>query len=160
MGRLYAGILGLLVVLWEVYGNQRCEISKLFEITSMICEWLWRMRADLLRCSVERLFQVEHIAAGASPCIKALDLRRIDPIETASVLESDFLDFFEGHVAYFGELFGHFDEHSGIAARTSERRGCHVGAVGFEDDAVEGDICGDVEGFARVFERQDTRKTD
>ena len=87
-------------------------------------------------------------------------MRRIDAIEAAAVLESDFLNIFEGKVAYFGEFFCHFDEHGGVASRAPEWGGGHIGAVGFEDNAIEREGGGDFDGFARVFERQDARKTD
>ena len=59
-----------------------------------------------------------------------------DAIEPFAVLQGDPGGLLGGDAAQLGELLGHVADQARVVALAPEGDGGHVGAVGFDDDAV------------------------
>ena len=70
------------------------------------------------------------------------------------------VEFFYGHVLYFGEFFGDKWDVAGMAGLAAEGDGRHVRGVGLQKHLVNGDDGGGVTHVLGVVERDDSRESD
>ena len=70
------------------------------------------------------------------------------------------VEFFYGHVLYFGEFFGDKRDVAGMAGLAAEGDGRHVRGVGLQKHLVDGDNGGGVTHVLGVVERDDSRESD
>ena len=83
-----------------------------------------------------------------------------DAVQPLSVLQGDPGGLLGGDAPQLAQLPGHIEDLARIVALAPEGDGGHVGAVRFDDDAVQGDICRHLDGLPGILEGQHTRKAD